>query len=420
MRKALPLLALAGTVLISACSETTGSSGTPQFSRQITFPDLKNTLQGLPVNGAARVRIELPSTGLIARQVKVQDPQDVNSPERVESRITGLVLSAAGDQGTLTLEPGFPVSFTQDTKFAADEATLTFQQFLDRVDAALASNPKVLLAVEADRLPANPLVVGPGDPFPATQLVLKDEVGGPELHINITSANLIEAGAADCSVAQLGAPPLGCLRLLGLTVGLDNTTELEAMLPDVVEARFEGIVDCTTLIVTGAHTGSFSLVNEIGTIEILTTTRVEFESGDDEKLADLAAVQTACEANPPQTVRAEGEGVPGMTAGTIEATEAEFEVEEQEDAQEAVEFKGLVSVVDLDHRTVTVAGENGTVVVHVAVDGLIDPESDLTTLQAVSTAIAAVPPQQVEAEGHAAVGSAGTLEALDVRFRVEH
>jgi hypothetical protein len=52
MRTTLPLLALAGTVLTAACSDTTGSGGTPQFSRQITFPDLKNTLQSLPVNGA--------------------------------------------------------------------------------------------------------------------------------------------------------------------------------------------------------------------------------------------------------------------------------------------------------------------------------------------------------------------------------
>ena len=39
-------------------------------------------------------------------------------------------------------------------------------------------------------------------------------------------------------------------------------------------------------------------------------------------------------------VHVDGEGIPGMTVGTIEATEAEFEVEEQEVAPEAVEAKG--------------------------------------------------------------------------------
>ena len=418
MRTTLPLLALAGTVLIAACGDTTGSGGTPQFSRELTFPDLKNTLQGLPVNGAARVKVELPPSGLIAREVKVQDPQDVNAEEEVESRITDLVLTSGGNGGTLTLEPGFRVSFTQDTKFGADEATLTFQQFVDRVNAALASSPRVLLPVEAERSAANPLVLGASDPFPAAQLELKDEVAGSELHINVTSANLVEAGMGDCTAARLGASPLGCLQLLGLTVGLDNTTEIEANLPGVVEARFEGVVDCKTLSVTGPHAGSLKLVGQSTTIEIGAATKLELESGDDERLTDLAAVQTACAATPPQTVRVEGEGVPGMSAGTIEATEAEFAIEEQ--AQEAVQFEGLVSAVDLDHRTVTIMGEHGTVVVHVATDGLINSESDFMTLQAVSDAITAAPPQQVEADGHASAGSGGALEALDVRFRIAH
>jgi len=340
MRRALPLLALASAVLTAACSDTTGSRGTPQFSRQITFPDFKNTLLGLPVNGAARVKVELSPHGLIAREVKVQDPLDVTSHERVESRVTDVMLSTGGEQGILTLEPGFQVSFTQNTKFAAGEVALTLQQFVDQVNAALATNPRVFLPVEAERSPASPLVLGPGDPFPAAQLDLEDEVRGPELHININSANLVEPGVGDCTVATLGASPLGCLRLLGVTIGVDHTTEFEAVLLGVVETRFEGVVDCNTLSVTSAHEGSFSLVGQTTMIEIVAATKLELESGDDEQLADLAAVQAACAASPPQMVHVDGEGIPGMTAGTIEATEAEFEVEEQEVAPEAVEAKG--------------------------------------------------------------------------------
>jgi hypothetical protein len=41
MRKLYGLVALAGIALATACTDSSGpSSGTPQFSRQITFPDL--------------------------------------------------------------------------------------------------------------------------------------------------------------------------------------------------------------------------------------------------------------------------------------------------------------------------------------------------------------------------------------------
>ncbi len=349
MRKLLPLLAIAGAFFTAACSDTTSPGAPPQFSKQITFTNLQDALQGLPANGAARVKIELPPSGLIAREVKVKDPQEVNQQERVESRITDLVLNTAGDQGTLTLEPGFKVSFTKDTKFEANDTRLTFQQFVDRVNAALAQNPKVFLPVEAERSPAD--VLRPGDAFPAAKLELGDEVGGPELQINITSTNLVAVGSGDCQ-SSLSSTLQGCLEVLGLTIGIDATTELQAMLPGVVETKFDGIVDCQTLKITSPHEGSFSLVGQNTTIEIVSTTKIEFESGDDETVADLSAVKMACDANPPQTVRAEGEGVPGATAGTIEATELEFKVEDQVHAAEA-EFTGTIEAINSPNLTVS-------------------------------------------------------------------
>jgi len=350
MRRLSVLPAFAGVVLSLACNDVTHPSNPAQFSKQIAFTDLQNILGQLPANGAARVKIELPMSGVIAREVKVKDPEEVNENERVESRITGLVVNTAGDQGTLTLEPGLQVTFTADTKFEAGEADLTFQQFADRVNAALAQNPKVLLPLEAKRAPTGPLVLGPSDPLPAAKLELAAGVGGPEIEINITSANLIAAGSGDCQ-ASLSSSLKGCVKVVGLTIGIDATTELEAMLPGVVETRFEGVVDCPTLNVTSAHEGSLALVGQNTRIEISVATKIESESGEDEQLADLNAVKAACSASPPQNVRAEGEGVPGMTAGTLQATEVEFELEEQAEAAE-VEFTGAIGAINPPMLTV--------------------------------------------------------------------
>src|SRR5262245_42833938 len=126
MRKLTGLVALAGLAVATACSDTSGPGTTPQFSRQITFPDLQTTLQGLPATGAARVGIRLPATGLVAREVSLANPDQINRTERLKSRITDLVLAASGDKGTLTLEPGFQVSFSSTgTTFEAD-SDLTF------------------------------------------------------------------------------------------------------------------------------------------------------------------------------------------------------------------------------------------------------------------------------------------------------
>ena len=95
---------------VAACSDGTGPSAAPQFSRQITFPDLQTKLNGLPATGAARAEIELPPTGFVAREVNVEDHEEVDDHESVRGEITALTVS--GDNGTLTLAPGFKVTFT--------------------------------------------------------------------------------------------------------------------------------------------------------------------------------------------------------------------------------------------------------------------------------------------------------------------
>ncbi|HEY3221778.1 MAG TPA: DUF5666 domain-containing protein [Gemmatimonadales bacterium] len=352
MRKLYGLVALAGIALATACTDSSGpSGGTPQFSRQISFPDLQTKLQGLPANGAARAEIELPPTGLVAREVNVEDHQQVDDRETVRGRISALTVDAGGASGTLTLAPGFTVTFTSSTVFeAGDDMSLTLQQFVDRVQGALGQSPAVNLGVRAERSPLNPLALGPANAFPARKLELKPDLEHPKLKINVTQANLVSAGDGDCTMAALGVTPVGCLKVLGVTVGITNETELRAMKPGVLKAEFEGLVDCAKPIDASSFflkSGAQVLVDEHTRVE------GEGERGDDEHLT-LAGVQTACGATPAPKIEAEGEGVlvsGNGEAPVIRATEVNFEREEDEAIE--VEFTGMIDAIGSDNITVS-------------------------------------------------------------------
>jgi len=345
MRNFYVLLAFA-TVGLAACSDGSGpSANSPQFSRQISFPDLQTKLQGLPATGAARAEIELPPTGFVAREVNVEDHEEMDDRESVRGEISALTVS--GDNGTLTLAPGFQVTFTATTMFETGEDTsLTFQQFVDRVQAALGQTPAVMLGVRAERSPLNPLALGPGDAFPATKLELKPDVERPKLKINVTAANLVAAGDGDCTMTALGVAPVGCLKVLGVTVGIATETELKAMNPGVVKAEFEGVVDCAKTI----DAASFFLKSGA---QVLVDDHTEIENEGDEHLT-LAEVQTACAATPAPTIDAEGEGVLVFASGespVIRATEVKFEREEDEEIE--AEFTGMIDSIGSGEITVS-------------------------------------------------------------------
>ncbi len=344
MRKFYGLLALAG-IGLAACTDSSGPSVGPQFSRQITFPDLQNKLQSLPSTGAARAEIELPATGFVAREVNVEDREEVDERETVRGRITALTLDAGGTGGTLTLAPGFQVTFTSSGMFeTGDDMSLTFQQFVDRVQAALGQTPPVNLGVRAVRsAPLNPLALGAGDAFPAGKLELKPDVERPKLKINVTQANLVAGGDGDCTMAKLGVTPEGCLKVLGVTVGIASETELKAMNPGVVKVEFEGIVDCAKPI----DASSFFLKDGA---QVLVDDHTEVEAeGEDEEHLTLAEVKTACAATPAPEIESEGEGVLTSSSGqppVIRATEVKFEQEEQE--QIDAEFEGTIEAIGTD------------------------------------------------------------------------
>lgn len=348
MRTFYGLLALAG-IGLAACSDSSGPSAGPQFSRQITFPDLQNKLQGLPATGAARAEVELPATGFVAREVNVEDREEVDERETVRGRITALTVDAAGGKGTLTLAPGFQVTFTSTGMFeTGDEMSLTFQQFVDRVQAALGQTPAVNLGVRAVRsAPLNPLALGAGDAFPADKLELKPDVERPKAKINVTQANLVAVGAGDCTMAKLGVTPEGCLKVLGVTVGIAAETELQAMNPGVVKVEFEGIVDCAKPI----DAASFFLKDGA---QVLVDDHTEVEAqGEDGEHLTLAEVKTACAATPAPEIEADGEGVLTSSSGqppVIRATEVKFEQEAQEQIE--AEFEGTIEAIGTDNITV--------------------------------------------------------------------
>ena len=333
-------------IAVAACSDGTGPSAAPQFSRQITFPDLQTKLQALPANGAARAEIELPPTGFVAREVNVEDHEEVDDHESVRGEITALTVS--GDNGTLTLAPGFHVTFTATSMFeTGDDMSLTFQEFVARVQAALGQTPAVNLGVRAERAALDPLALGPADAFPASKLELKPDVDHPKLKINVTQANLVTAGAGDCTMTNLGVAPVGCIKVLGVTVGIANETELKAMNPGVVKAEFEGLVDCAKAI----DAASFFLKSGA---QIMVDEHTQIEGEHDEEHLSLADVKTACAATPAPDIDAEGEGVLVSASGespVIRATEVRFEREEDEEIE--AEFTGMIDAIGTDNITVS-------------------------------------------------------------------
>ena len=349
MPKLYGLVALAGLVLATACSDSSGPGATPQFSRQITFPDLQTKLKALPATGAARAEIELPPTGFVAREVNVEDNEEVDDRESVRGEITALTVS--GGNGTLTLAPGFQVTFSATTMFETDDdLSLTSQQFVDRVQAALAQTPAVNLGIRAERAAMNPLALGPSDAFPADKIELKPDVDRPKVKINVAQANLVTAGDGDCTLAKLGVTPDGCIKVLGVTVGIANETELKAMNPGVVKIEFEGLVDCAKTI----DASSFFL-KDGAQIMVDANTRIESghegEGGDDHLTLDQ--VKTACAATPAPAIEAEGEGVLTSASGqpvVIRATEVKFE--DEAEAEIEAEFSGTITAIGTDNITV--------------------------------------------------------------------
>jgi hypothetical protein len=375
----------------SATGPGSGSGNPTLFAQSITLSQFDDIL----TNGPARVEIKVIRGSLVAREVEVEEAEEMLDEEKIESRAT-----AIDGAGSVTLAlGGLVVTFDGGTRFEAENGqNLSMQEFVSRVQSALnaGQNP----AIEAKRDPAA-TPQDPGDAtFRADELELDDEADEDKIKINVDSDNLSDVAAP---------PPDAILRVLDLPIEIDvsnGRTELESEIDDSRdEVDFEGMVAS----VSGS---TFTLAN--GTVVTLVDDTEVDECDDSDELCTLSQVETALAMG--LLVEADGEGVVTGTAPlTITASKIEFEIEDDDDhLPGALEFDGAVTAVDVAGRTLTLA--SGTVV-QVATDQIIDPQGDLLTLQAASDALGAG--ANVRAEGDAGLVDAGPparLNALAIKI----
>ena len=309
-------------VALAACGDTesTGPAGSkdpgsqPQFSRDITFEEFENILGA---EGTVRVEIELlPGDPLVAEEVEIESPDEVADEEEVESRILNL-LPGSDCLGTgtilLTLLP-VEVQFSSATEFeddAADEDDISCEEFLSRVQAALAEQPPL----EAERPPpvdAGAIVAqDPLDPvFEAAELELEDDGDEAEVEINIDMDNLGACGT--------GAPMdcLGVLTVLNVPIFIvEGVTELKEELGDLAgEVEFEGNVAAVNVT-----DRTFTLAN--GPIVRVPNDDIIDPEGDLLTLQDVADEVAAG-----QPVRAEGDAT--VESSGLLALEVKFQVDD--------------------------------------------------------------------------------------------
>ena len=399
------------TLFAAACDHSpSGPGSTPlQFSRTVSLPDAQSLLLTGPTRAEVRV---IPGT-LVARRVELEEPQRMSRPERVRSRVTAV--TSGTDTATFTLElGGLQIAANGSTTLrtgddhdprAAVSATApggatSLADFVARVQAEITAGHNPTLT--ASRQPAASPQAPDDGTFLAASLGLDEGNNHAVIELNIAAANM---------VANATPPPDGFLKVLGLSLELrlaDGTTQLKQENPDLEnEGEFEGTVqsvDQTTQTVT---------LGDGTVIKVVAGTEFEAHEGaDDDHLTTLAAVQDALTAG--KSVKAEGRGlVTGTNPRTLDAIRIEFEVrgEEPRPPVPMEEFRDAVASVDVAGSTFTLAGG---AVVTVTSDTHIFSESALTTLQAVSDALAAQHP--VRAAGIAIVTSAGPPPALKAVF----
>ena len=337
----------AALAAIAACSDATNPA-VPDLSSTLSFDSLRQSLADLPADSVARLRIHLAADTALAVAGHLGAPGGVNAREHVFGHVTAV--DAAEDTARLTVAPGFVILVSRATSFSdlpGTPDTAAFDRFVARLSAALDSTPPVLLGIDVRRTPSEPRVLGPDDTLPADAVHVAgwthhgswehDSEGdgansdhaarlrGPDLSLNVTAANLLAPGDGDCDASFLG-----CVRLLGVTIGVDSATELRIGAGDEADDdhehdgsgqnRFAGMLDCASLVTTDPTTGTFALVGHEGTIAMDSTTTID---QDEESLADLDAVAGACAAS--DTVRVEGHGTPSPSDSTVlVAAEVEF------------------------------------------------------------------------------------------------
>jgi len=315
----LALVLSAAATATAACGDaTTGPTDTAALSHEISSGELGQALDTAP----ARIEIKLERGTLVAREVELKTADEMADEEYVRGLVTAV--SASGGAGTLTFEMGgLAVTFASSARFRADQdddgdGDITMDEFVTRIEDALAAG--VQPSVRAKRPPAAEPQAPDDATFAATDLRIRDRVESPTIELNVDADNF-EASDAP--------PPEAWLHVLGLTIEIRSTTEIESDDDDRDETEVKGVV--ASVDVAG---GSVTLTN--GTVILVPDAGAFDDDGDDddgEHLTSLQAVADALAAG--QAVEAEADGaVQSTNPLTILAHEVEFEVEDGRDDED--------------------------------------------------------------------------------------
>jgi len=396
------LVGLSAVVIAAAaCSDAvTGPGDGLALSHDISPTELGQALDTAP----ARIEIKLERGTLVAREVELKTSDEMSDEEYVRGLVTAVTASAGA--GTLTFEMGgLTVGFASSARFRNDDegGDLTMDEFVNRIETALAAG--VQPAVRARR-PAQAPQAPDDATFQATDLRIRDRAESPKLELNVDADNFERNDAP---------PPEAWLHVLGLTIEIRASTDLEADDDDRDEVEVEGLV-ASVDVAAGRVTltsGAVIIVPDAGAFD-------DQDDPDDEHLMSLAAVQAALDAG--QAVKGEAEGALQSTDPvTILAHEVEFEIEGGDDnggqPGQGTEFDGAVQSADAGAGLFVLASG---ATVRLTDSTAISAMGDLLTLQAVADALAAG--KLVRAEGSATVEAAGppvSLVALTVKWEVD-
>lgn len=403
----LGVLGFVAALGVTACNQPTAMNSTistipVQFAQAINLPGLQ---QGLTTS-ATRIDVQVFDDSLIARRLELEDADDMNRPEELDSRVTAL---ATGTDGTDTLTlalGGIHVLFNAATRVHAvaqnddnDTPMSGVAAFVALVQADLAAGRHP--GIDARRpAPAKPQ--GPADgTFLATDLDVDEAAALPRISLDVDSSNL---------VTNQTPPPDGWVEVLGIKIALEVSTGVTQLQEE--DRGLQGVEEFAGAVQAADSTKGTATLKSGTVLKIVAGTEFRSESGDNTVLTSLPAVQKALAAG--DTVRAEGRGLPiTSTPETLAVIRVAFVVktaEEHEPPPGIVAFSDTVAAVDVANSKFTLG--SGTVVNVVAGTVLVGEHG--LTLQLASDSLAAH--VRVHATGRGLMTIVGPPEALDAIF----
>jgi hypothetical protein len=381
----------------------TGTTPPLQFAQSITLPGLQEGL----ATSATRVEIQVLADSLVANRVRLDDADDLNQPEEIDSRITAIATGTNGiDTLTLALG-GIQVEFDASAHVHAvadndndDDDMGGASAFVTEVQSALAAGRHP--GVRASRAaPATPQ--GPTDgAFLATDLDLDEDAALPFISMNVDSANVL---------FNQTPPPDGWIEVLGVKIALEVSTGVTKL--EEEEHGLQGSQEFEGAVKSVDTTGGTATLDNGTVLKVVLGTEFRNAPNDNTVLTSLPAVQQALAAG--DTVRAEGRGLAiSSNPDTLDVIEVTFVVRtavEHEPPPGILAFNDTLASVDTTNSEITLG--NGTVVRVVAGTVLIG-QTGVSTLKLAADSLAAH--VTVRAMGRGLLDTVGPPQVLDGIF----